>query len=119
MAIQWRVLYRDGTIEEGYDNLSKNAYNNPNVIYFSLFANNCRYSVNLENGTIELNHIEILSPFLNATYRLVYYRLCEQIINYPEYSEMPYIGWQTTIGDKNYKVIYGITTNNKIIQKVE
>jgi hypothetical protein len=116
MAIQWRVLYKDGTIEEGYDNLSKQAFQNPNVVYFSLFVNNSRYSIDLENGTVSLNHIDIKSPFFSAQYRLIYYNICSQTLPSPtEFTITPHIGWQTTINNRNYKVIYGITPLNEVI----
>jgi len=129
--IQWKIEYYDGTSEEGFDNLSKNAFNNENVRLFYLITDYYITLVNLEDGTItfgiktpsNVSEFTFHSPYGNkAKYRLIYYR--KRAVSYTlgtqefkDEEDIPFIGIQTFFNDRNYKKIFSIA--DKIIIESE
>ena len=120
---QWKVLYKDRSSEEGSDNLSKSAFNNPDIKSFILITDYYISIVNLEDGSITfgtknnsiVSEFTIHSPFEKENYRLIYYRKKSISINQGIQvgEDIPYIGWQITKNGINYKRIFKIT--DKII----
>jgi hypothetical protein len=112
VPIQWEVKYTSGEIETGTDNLSRKAFNNSDLVRFRLFYAGKIYEVDLKRGTISLNGYKIYSNLGEQLYRLIYYRKVTGSIgtnsNPSIESDIPHIGWQTTINGKNHKVIFGL-----------
>lgn len=112
-AIQWRLEYLDGTKEEGTENLSKSAFNNPNIKIFQLITDYFISIVNLVDGTITfgikngsvVSEFSLFSPYINEElshtpkYRLIYYRRRKRTIKLngevEKEEDYPCIGWQT------------------------
>ena len=121
MPITWRLEYFDGSIEEGTDVLSKQAFNNSNIRLFYLFTDYFISLVNLEDGTITFSinndsffsEFSIHSPYGNEKYRLIYFKKKEVTIDSKEVGkeivETPFIGWQTTKNGVNIKRIFKVT----------
>jgi len=108
--MQWTVIYKDGTVESGLDNLSSKAFNNPDLTFFKLIHDDKTYSVDLTDGTIVLNGFKINSPFNNVKYRLIYYRVISTSLPGGEIEEnIPHIGWQITLNGKNIKRIFRLS----------
>lgn len=75
------------------------------------------FTINLEDGTLEVdgNKIYTKRPPEKAELRLIYYRQVQQHIRQSLDSDSLleptiryFIGWQTTVRDKNYKFEIGV-----------
>lgn len=87
---------------------------------FWLVNDKVNFSVNLLTGKFYLNGIELTVegdkpvPISNPDYRLIFYRQHQHDFN-PESQEETahkvtyFIGWQTTVDEKNYQSVVGIT----------
>jgi len=113
--IQWTVRYNGNITESGFGNLSLEAFNNPDLIYFELNYSDKIYSVDLKDGTITLDGFKINSPFGNVNYRLIFYRVRSVSIPDDKTEDIPHIGWQVTINGKNKKAIFALTNPIKTV----
>lgn len=84
---------------------------------FSLVGKGHLFTINLEDGTLEVdgNKIYTKRPPEKAELRLIYYRQVQQHIRQSLDSDSLleptiryFIGWQTTVRDKNYKFEIGV-----------
>ncbi len=90
------------------------------LIKFQIYGENICLSVNLLTGRFALNNFEMIVegdkpvPINDPDYRLIFYRQHQHDFN-PESQEETahrvtyFIGWQTTVDEKNYQSVVGIT----------
>lgn len=115
--MEWIASYNDQTelkqFENGKEHLFKEI-NQEKLKQFALTENNkIQAFVDLDTGQIHVgNKILEFPKFKDVEFRLIYFRRVKQVIGSPEDSSVShYIGWQTTIKDRNYKRIISFKDN--------
>lgn len=118
--MEWVAYYTDNTqlkqFEDGKEHLFKEI-DQEKLEGFALFESIQIASVNLKTGEIKVNStiLEFPEPhFKDAKFRLIYFRRVRQVIGSSKDSSVKhYIGWQTTVQNRNHKRLISFK-NNKI-----
>lgn len=115
--MEWIAIYNDKTelkqFENGKEHLFKEI-NQEKLRRFALTENNkIQAFVDLDTGQIHIGDQILEFPkFKDVQFRLIYFRRVKQVLGLPEQSSVNHhIGWQTTIGDRNYKRIITFKDN--------
>lgn len=118
----WTALYDDNTSLDEIDKDIVNKFSDINqhkLVEFIASNGHSQAVVNLHNGTINVNGTELEFGFEDCSYRLIYFKRVRK-----EFSQTGgllngkksyFVGWQTTIDNKNHKRMVELDEDRVII----